>query len=319
MISVLKFINLQHLNNKNMEEIIKVNKKDLLGWNETGELKYADDDIVLIQNNHRIPFDLQAIRVDMLLIVFCKEGRIQLNINGTSHTACKGNLIICNGLQILSDAMFSSDFCCDLTGISNQRFDEIIHSSNQLMDTFLYLNTNPVLNLAPEEFKLLTLYVTFLEEKLNMQGHAHLTRVINGILTAAIFDFMGIIERQRTIEATNSTNPDKPSQHKNDLVRQFLLMLVEDNAQHHTVEYFANRLCITPKYLSVICRKQTDKTPSLWIREQQIEKIRTLLTTTTLSSKEIASRLNFSNTSFFGKFTRQHLGCSPMEYRRRHT
>jgi AraC-like DNA-binding protein len=48
-----------------------------------------------------------------------------------------------------------------------------------------------------------------------------------------------------------------------------------------------------------------------------IEKIRSMLVNTTLSSKEIAQRLEFPNPSFFGRFVRQHLGCTPLEFRKR--
>nr|WP_314996334.1 helix-turn-helix domain-containing protein [uncultured Prevotella sp.] len=41
------------------------------------------------------------------------------------------------------------------------------------------------------------------------------------------------------------------------------------------------------------------------------------LRTTDLSVKEISHRLGFPNTSFFGKYVKDHLGCSPLEYRRK--
>ena len=54
---------------------------------------------------------------------------------------------------------------------------------------------------------------------------------------------------------------------------------------------------------------------SKWIKEQLTEQIRNLLLNTSLSCKEIATRLGFPNNSFFGKFTKEHLGCSLMKYR----
>ena len=36
------------------------------------------------------------------------------------------------------------------------------------------------------------------------------------------------------------------------------------------------------------------------------------------SIKEIANELDFPNTSFFGKYVREHLGQTPMEYRRKY-
>ena len=253
----------------------------------------------------------------MLLVAFCREGRVQLAVNGKTIMAYKGNIILCNGMQVLSHAMFSIDFVCDIICISNRRIDEIIHTDNKAMENFLYINDNPVLELSEEESGVYDMYKDILERKLHMQRHDYFNRSFDGILTAAIYDFLAIIQRQCSANEPH-LSVEAGSDHAKATVRKFLLMLVEDGSKHHSVQYFADQLCITPKYLAAICKQQTGKTPSLWIREQMIEKIRSMLVNTTLSSKEIAQSLEFPNPSFFGRFVRQHLGCTPIEFRKRH-
>ena len=99
------------------------------------------------------------------------------------------------------------------------------------------------------------------------------------------------------------------------IAHDFLFLLSEDRCQHRSVSFYADKLCVSSKYLSHIVKKETGKTVSKWIKEQLTEQIRNLLLNTSLSCKEIAMRLDFPNTSFFGKFTKEHLGCSPMQYR----
>jgi AraC-like DNA-binding protein len=77
----------------------------------------------------------------------------------------------------------------------------------------------------------------------------------------------------------------------------------------------ASDLCISPKYLTAICKKQSGKTANEWIREQVLEEIRYYLRQTDLSIKQICDRLGFSNSSFFGKYVKEHFGMTPMQLR----
>ena len=88
------------------------------------------------------------------------------------------------------------------------------------------------------------------------------------------------------------------------------------DAKHRTVEYYVTRLNISSKYLTVICKKNSGKTANQWIQEYTLSAITHYLRTTEKSIKEISFLLGFLNTSFFGKYVKDHLGFSPLEYRR---
>lgn len=75
-------------------------------------------------------------------------------------------------------------------------------------------------------------------------------------------------------------------------------------------------MCITSKYLTVVVKAVSGKTPSEWIREETVKEIERMLCHTQKSIKEIASELNFSNISFFGKYFKAYKGISPKHYRK---
>ena len=100
-----------------------------------------------------------------------------------------------------------------------------------------------------------------------------------------------------------------------DLFDKFLKMLQQSEIKHQPVEYFAQQLCITPKYLSIISKRHSGKTAIEWITEYTLADITYYLRSTTKSIKEISGILGFSNTSFFGKYVREHLHMSPLKYR----
>ena len=91
--------------------------------------------------------------------------------------------------------------------------------------------------------------------------------------------------------------------------------IYQHEIKHRTVDYYADRLHITPKYLTMLCTKYSGKSASEWITQYTKEDIRQALCHTTLSIKEVCARLGFSNVSFFGSYVRRNFGMSPSKLR----
>lgn len=92
-------------------------------------------------------------------------------------------------------------------------------------------------------------------------------------------------------------------------------MLTAESPRRHPVTFYADKLCITPKYLSAICKKQTGCTASDLIDQTSVNYIKQMLRSSDKSIKEIANATGFDNLSFFGKFVKRKLGMSPCDYR----
>ena len=82
------------------------------------------------------------------------------------------------------------------------------------------------------------------------------------------------------------------------------------------VNWYANQMNITPKYLSESVKQVSKRPPNDWIDRFVTMEMRVLLKNSTLSIKEIADRLHFPNQSFMGKYFKEHVGMSPMKYRK---
>ena len=85
--------------------------------------------------------------------------------------------------------------------------------------------------------------------------------------------------------------------------------------KNRDVKFYADKLNISPKYLSNICKRVSGKSASIIINQYVIKSIKHSLIYTNKSIKEIALELNFENISFFGKYTKRVLGLSPKIYR----
>ena len=97
--------------------------------------------------------------------------------------------------------------------------------------------------------------------------------------------------------------------------QRFLNILNTSEVRHRSVEAYADELCISPKYLSAICKKHSGKTANEWIRKHVLEDIRYHLKQTDLTVKQISMHLGFPNTSFFGKYVKEHFGMTPLQVR----
>ena len=81
------------------------------------------------------------------------------------------------------------------------------------------------------------------------------------------------------------------------------------------MQWYAERLCKTPRYLSTAVKRASGKTASEWIHEALTREVADALKNSPKSIKEISDELDFPNLSFFGRYCRQRLGCPPSEFR----
>lgn len=98
-------------------------------------------------------------------------------------------------------------------------------------------------------------------------------------------------------------------------VEQFKQAVSEEYPSHHEVEYYADRLCITPNYLNKIVRQTLGTTAKNYIHNKVMGEAERLLQYTTVSVTEISERLNFDSASYFARFFKKNTGLTPLQYR----
>ena len=114
-----------------------------------------------------------------------------------------------------------------------------------------------------------------------------------------------------------SRNVDEGTHRKGRRVEIFerLLNLIGKNfMQHRDVNFYADKLCLSPKYLTTITRDICGYPLHQLIFRAIIRRSIFLLTTTSMTVQEIADALNFPNASAFGTFFKKHTGTSPKNY-----
>ncbi len=104
--------------------------------------------------------------------------------------------------------------------------------------------------------------------------------------------------------------------HKNETFMRLLQYIDQYYTQERGVEFYADKLCLSPKYLSALCKSICGYTVQELVFKAILRKSISLLKSTQRSIQEIADELNFPNASYFGTFFRKQTGMSPQRYRR---
>lgn len=99
-----------------------------------------------------------------------------------------------------------------------------------------------------------------------------------------------------------------------ELYTQFMDEVRKSYTQERSISYYADVLCVTPKYLSQVVRRVSGHFAGDWITDFVILEAKALLKSRKYTVQQIADMLNFANQSFFGKYFREKVGCSPSAY-----
>ena len=97
--------------------------------------------------------------------------------------------------------------------------------------------------------------------------------------------------------------------------KQFMSLLNKHYITDRSVMFYADKMHLSPKYLSAVVKKVSGQTPSNWIDGLVIMEAKNLLKYSEMNIQEIAYMMNFPNQSFFGKYFKQRTGMTPSAYR----
>lgn len=242
------------------------------------------------------------------MLLFCLQGKAVVSVNLERRVFRSGNIAV-----IFPDTLFvvhkaCGDFRVRMIELSPELTDEVILPLSSAFFERIY--DEPILPTTGEERTLwetwntLTDYYTQCSaaKSARMMFRNHLQNLFLAIEVKLVFDAPA--ENLKSI----------PSSRR--LFNGFCKLVTENCYARHEVKFYADKLCITPYYLSKITARITGTTPKQLIDWQIVAEIKHLLTTTDMTVTEIADRFHFDSTSYLGRYFRRHTGMTPTEFRK---
>ncbi len=99
------------------------------------------------------------------------------------------------------------------------------------------------------------------------------------------------------------------------LFSDFIQLVSEHAPMHHTIDFYASRLCLSPRYLSTLIKQVSGQSAKQWIDNALITRIKIALKHTDEPIARICDEMNFPNPSFFAKFFKRMTGMTPLQFR----
>jgi len=275
------------------------------------QIGYSDNDIAIIDSFQKLA-EVSAAHVEMNAVTICTRGKAMGTINGKTIEVHKNQVAIIPHDVIVTDLMISPDFDMKVMLFTNRILHSFLHEKVNIWNDVVYIHRMHVITMEDDDLRFYTnlyemLSLCFYKEE---ECFPFRTDVIQALLRGAILGLCGAL-KHRMLNDKESIVRGTGNNH----FQRFLDLLHSLEVKHHSTKWYASELCITPKYLSFICKKNSGKTASEWITEHVMEDIRYNLKQTDYSNKQICDMLGFPNTSFFGKYVKDHFGMTPMQVR----
>ena len=273
------------------------------------------DDLVLMENIGAVPSGGVCLQ-NHGIIFFCTEGRAQFEYDGTVVRVQKNDMFLYMAHSTACNFLTSSDFNCRQIWFSRSELWNIeIYNLISVSDMTL-LKLYPVVHLTDDEIKLCDTYFQLLCNRIKMSTSVltpYIVRSLLGTMLLELLSVMRLNSERMVVEGRQEEN--NPSLHKKRIIDNFMRLVEQSDGRIRRVDDFATQLNVTPKYLSTILKEVMNRRPSTYIQLYTLKAIEHRLRFTDMTMQEIANDLNFPNPSFFGKYCKEHLGMTPLEYR----
>lgn len=136
------------------------------------------------------------------------------------------------------------------------------------------------------------------------------------VLRALLYEVLMLLDRE--YKKVNMEEETTPKEVGNIHINKFMKLVESHLKEQHSVQYYADKLCITPNYLNEIVTSTKGISAKQYIRNKVMDEAKRLLTYTDSSISDIAFELHFSTVSYFIRSFRQHTGETPLLYRKTH-
>ena len=136
------------------------------------------------------------------------------------------------------------------------------------------------------------------------------------VLRALLYEVLMLLDRE--YKKVNMEEETTSKEVGNIHIDKFMKLVESHLKEQHSVQYYADKLCITPNYLNEIVTSTKGISAKQYIRNKVMDEAQRLLTYTDFPISDIAFELHFSTVSYFIRSFRQYTGTTPLLYRRTH-
>ena len=282
-----------------------MNKISYLNWRtyfNPQTIYSVGEDLILLDNqlmeSPRYPF-----KTDMLTASICIKGSAEGSANLQKIITQPNSFNVILPGQIITHDYQTADFEARHI-IMSSKFVDTLGLDNRFS---LFNSHNHVISTTLSDYELEAILTFYEMLKWNItHRNDYILETVRHMTLAFFYGFSHTFQQNITSKQTN-----RPQQLSDD----FLSLVKQHFKQEHSLEFYANKLCVTPKHLTTTIKSTTDCTAKEWIDKHLLLEAQALLKSTNLTIQQIADTLNFTSQDVFSKYFKHHIGITPKEYR----
>ena len=286
-----------------------------------GQLCYNGDYLLLHVKPDVHHHDKGSAKIDGMAIFVCVDGEANINVNFKTVSLSPGTILVLgpNDIVDVIDNTVADTECFALF-LPLDFLNMLSLDSNTINYKNLWIDESPVMQIDKKQSAMIVEYFHLLELSAVHNGETNLlTRNISRtLITALIYQLMSFGEIAKAAKADDPDAEPLPAGggRRQYYVKDFMALVAAEFKQHRSVSYYADRLFISAKYLSLIIKEATGRTATEWIDSYVILEAKNLLRYSGRNIQQIAYDLNFHNQSAFGKYFKHITGMSPSDFRK---
>lgn len=257
-------------------------------------------------------------RFDGYLVFFCVSGRVRMTVNLTDFDVVEDSLFINFPGDIITvpelDNSQKESLHFIVMAMTREYMSGMKVNMPQLMSRGIALLRNPCLVLTGEEKAIAKKYLELASDILR-SNLLYKRECITSLLSSLFYLDGGVIE-SRMNDAKAKAELAVADRSKV-VFDRFISVVSEYHTQERGMAFYADKLCLTPKYLSKLVKAASGRSAPDWIDAYVMLEAKNMLKYSDMPIKEIVSRLNFPNPSTFHKFFKANTGITPLQYRKK--
>jgi AraC-like DNA-binding protein len=248
------------------------------------------------------------------LVIIVLKGSMDIIVNGKKFHFEKDTYINLPTWSDIYEILYDKDFHAMVTATDKNVAEDIFRNRNPFPPTFQYALEHNLGGQIMDKRDIATLKrdISNLIESLSNKDH-HFAEEINYAYFYILLTDMADMMWKRYGSGSPSHYSDM--KRSDGIMKAFAELLSQNIRKETSVEFYAEKLCISKQYLSLIVKEKTHVTIGKIISLVRVEEASRLLRDPDLTLQQIAAELSFSDQSSFGKFFKKHSGMTPMKYR----
>lgn len=289
-------LDISHLTEMDMVSFIK------------GEIVLSDNmEIPFSEPLEQLPQNDFPVQAGMSMVLFCLQGELHVRISLKEYTLRPDMFCVIITGMIFEVLSISNDFRGFMIA-TRTNFMPVTEKTTQVMSFYKCLQSRHCFVLEEKEVMAFVGVYHSIKATLQELDHSYRIPMLQSYVQILYYRMLPIVLKEEESRSKYSHTRQE------EIFQRFIGEVEKHYRKERSVKFYADLLCISPKYLSTVIYKISQQLAGEWIDAYVILEAKTLLKSGRLTIQQISEQLNFSNQSFFGKFFKRCAGMSPKEY-----